>query len=302
MTGPAPFETPGAGPAQDVPDDGVDRALSALVRDRPELRGAVEVYRVTLPLLRDAGPIAGPVALSEEQAREKLARGEPLLRGCALSFDGEACRRLMLRLASGLDAAGVDGMSRARRALEEDRLVPAELLLHAADRDYPFIARRAEGQLLAPSLLWTLAQHALKPALRAWCGELSPLARDAGAWAKGICFVCGAPACLAEMRGKEEARHLRCGLCGGDWRFHRIRCVHCGNEDAASLGILYRDGPRDRVRVEVCDKCKGYLKAFVRFAPASAEELALEDLSTLRLDSHAQEQGYRRLPFLPEGL
>lgn len=290
------------GPAQGAPDDPLERALDALARARPELREAAAVYRATLPLLRDSGPIAAPVGLSEKQAREKFARGEPLLRGCALAFDREASRELMLRLASGLEAAGVDGMSRVRRALEEDRLIPAELLLHVADRNYPFIARRAEGQLLAPSLLWTLAQHALKPALRAWCGELTPLARGAGAWDKGVCFVCGAPASLAELQGNEEAKHLRCGLCGGDWRFHRLRCVHCGNEDAASLGILYREGPRDRARVEVCDKCKGYLKVFVRFAPASAEELALEDLSTLYLDSYAQEQGYRRLPFLPQGL
>jgi FdhE protein len=256
------------------------------------------VYLATLPLLRDSGPIAGAVALTEEQAREKIARGEPLLRGCELPFDRAASRRLMLRLAGGLENAGVDGMSRIRRALEEDRLVPAELLLHAADRDAPFIAGRAEGRRLAPSLLWTLAQLALKPALCAWCGQLTTLVRGTVAWDRGICFVCGAPASFAELQGNEEAKHLRCGLCGGDWRFHRLRCVHCGNEDAASLGILYGDGPRDRARVEVCDKCKGYLKVFTRFAPASVLELAIEDLSTLDLDTFAQEQGYRRLPHL----
>jgi FdhE protein len=185
-------------------------------------------------------------------------------------------------------------MSRIRRALEEDRLIPVELLRHAVEGDYPFVARRAEEQVLAPSLLWTLAQSALKPALRAWCRELSPLVPGEGAWEKACCYVCGVPASLGELQGNEGARHLRCGQCGADWPCRRIRCVHCGNEDPASLGILYPDGRRDKIRVEVCDVCRSYLKVVSNFAPASPEDLVLEDLSTLDLDFYAQGQGYLR--------
>ncbi|HSL92573.1 MAG TPA: formate dehydrogenase accessory protein FdhE, partial [Candidatus Limnocylindrales bacterium] len=69
-----------------------------------------------------------------------------------------------------------------------------------------------------------------------------------------------------------------------------------GNEDTASLGILYPDGRRDKIRVEVCEVCRGYLKVVSNFAPATPEELALEDLSTLYLDCYARGQGYLR-PF-----
>jgi FdhE protein len=278
------------------PEDPLERRLSELVRDRPDLREAAEVYRVTLPLLRDAGPIAAPIALTEDRAREKISRGEPLLRGCELHFDRDAAREMMLRLARGLEEAGLAGMLPIRCALEEDRLIPGELLARTADGDYPSVAARAEAQALSPPLLWTIAQNALKPALRAWCRELTPLLHRAGAWEIGSCYLCGAPASLGELQGNEQARHLRCGQCGGDWRFHRLRCVHCGNEDPASLGILYPDGRRDKVRVEVCDKCRGYLKVVANFAPSSPEELALEDLSTLYLDCYAQGQGYLR-PF-----
>jgi FdhE protein len=46
--------------------------------------------------------------------------------------------------------------------------------------------------------------------------------------------------------------------------------------------------------VEVCNKCRGYLKVVASFSPASPEELAVLDLSTLYLDCFAQEQGYLR--------
>ncbi|PWB60474.1 MAG: hypothetical protein C3F14_13305 [Deltaproteobacteria bacterium] len=293
--GPSPHQ-PGAcrAGAMTGPDDPLERRLLALAKERPDLREAVEAYRVTLPVLRDAAPIAAPVALDGKQVREKISRGEPVLGGCTLRFDRRASRELMLRLARGLFGAGVKGMSRIRRALEEDRLVPAELLRHAVKGNYPFVAKRAEAQVLAPALLWTLAQYALKPALRSWCREIAPLVRFAGAWERSDCYVCGAPASLCELQGNEQAGHLRCGQCGADWPTRRLRCIYCGNEDTESLGVLYPEGRRDSVRVEVCDACRGYFKVIATFAPSSPEELAIEDLSTLYLDGYAQGRGYRR--------
>ncbi|MGE5753121.1 MAG: formate dehydrogenase accessory protein FdhE [Deltaproteobacteria bacterium] len=268
--------------------------MLALVREWPDLRNAAEAYRVTLPILRDAASIAAPVAMDEEQVKRKRSGGEPLLRGVALHFDNRASRDLLLRLARGLSGAGVEGMSRIRSALEEDRLIPAELLRHVVEGDHAFVFRRAEKHVLAPSLLWTLAQSALKPALRAWCRELEPLARGAVAWEKATCYVCGTLASLGELQGNEQAAHLRCGQCGADWPTRRLRCVYCGNEDTASLGILYPEERRDKVRVEVCDACRGYLKVVTTFSPASPEELTIEDLSTLYLDEYARKRGYLR--------
>jgi FdhE protein len=225
-----------------------------------------------------------------------LAEGEFLLHGAALVFDHGGARDLMLRLARALEEAGLVAMSPIRSALEGDRLIPEELLGHASEGDYPFLAARAEEQALDPPLLWTLAQSALKPTLRAWCGELAPLVKTAGAWERACCFICGAPASLGELQGNEQARHLRCGQCGADWPIRRLQCIYCGNEDTSLLGVLFPEGRRENVRVDVCDKCHGYLKVVARFAPSSPEDLAVEDLSTLFLDCLAQERGYRRPP------
>jgi FdhE protein len=185
-------------------------------------------------------------------------------------------------------------MSRIRCALEEDRLIPVELLMHAVKGDFRSLARRAEDRMLAPSLLVTLAQAALKPALRSWHKELAPLAAGADGWDRADCYICGSMACIGELRGNEQAGRLRCGQCGADWPFRRLRCVYCGNEETASQGILYPEGRQEKVRAEVCDACRGYLKVVANFAPASPEELAIEDLSTLYLDSYARERGYFR--------
>jgi FdhE protein len=278
------------------PEDPLERRLRDLVRDWPDLREAAEIYRVTLPLFRDAGPLAAPIALTEERARKKMSEGEYLLQGAALVFDHSAARELMLRLARTLEEAGLVAMSPIRSALEGDRLIPEELLGRVSDGEYPLLAARAEEQALDAPLLWTLAQSALKPTLRAWCGELASLVHTAGEWEKACCFICGAPASLGELQGNEQAKHLRCGQCGADWLIRRLRCIYCGNEDASLLGVLSPEGRRENVRVDVCDKCHGYLKVVARFAPSTPEELAVEDLATLYLDCLAQERGYRRPP------
>ena len=117
-----------------------------------------------------------------------MSEGEYLLHGAALVFDHRAARELMLRLARNLEEVGVVAMSPIRSALEGDRLIPEELLGHVSDGDYPFLAARAEEQALDAPLLWTLAQSALKPTLRAWCGELAPLVHTAGEWEKRLLF------------------------------------------------------------------------------------------------------------------
>ena len=49
------------------------------------------------------------------------------------------------------------------------------------------------------------------------------------------------------------------------------------------------------MRVEVCDKCNGYLKVVFSFAPTPPEMLPVEDLATLHLDYIAQGRGYARV-------
>jgi formate dehydrogenase accessory protein FdhE len=147
---------------------------------------------------------------------------------------------------------------------------------------------------LDPGLLMTLLQNAIKPALRAWRRRLSPLAKSVW-WDKGICFVCGAPATLAELQGNDQAKHLRCGACGADWQVRRMQCAQCGNEDHKTQHYLYAEGQRDTMRVEVCDACKGYIKVIASFSPLPTELIPIEDLATIHLDVLAQKQGYVRM-------
>jgi FdhE protein len=146
---------------------------------------------------------------------------------------------------------------------------------------------------VAPEVLASVAGLAVQPSLQAVATALKPLLQTIEGWEHGYCPACGAWAGLAELQLAEQQRHLRCLRCGTDWASPRLRCPYCGNRDHDSLGYL--QGEREpRFRVEVCERCKGYLKAADAFESNPPAGLALDDLASIHLDLAAIERGYSR--------
>ncbi len=287
--------------------------LRTLAKESPELRDAAQLYESILPLLRDADLHIGEVSLTQEQVREKMAIGKPLIHDLNIELDINAVRDLMLHLVCAIEGLGTRNLTHIlrlpwkkscarndtairgiRNAVEKDLIDLSVLLPRLVANDQDPIKETARSLGLDPGLVTLLAVNALKPALRALRAQVAPLAKDI-AWNRCECYICGFTAMLGELQESGQALHLRCGQCGADWRFRRLQCPGCGNEDHRTRRYLYAEGQRDSMRVEVCDACGGYLKVIAAFTPAPAEMLPVEDLATLRLDHIAQERGYRRM-------
>ena len=294
----------------DAPDQIVQR-LRTLARESSDLKNAALLYEAILPVLRDADLHVGDVLLTPEQVYEKMEKGFYLLDGLDLELDIDAVQEIMIKLARAIENINIQNRTRTFRlpwkqtsdvsgtaihrllqALEENRLDLSALLQHIAARDRPRIDKEMSALGLDPSLVTVLAQNALKPVLHALRKQLEPLARGIS-WDRGECYVCGAVATLAELQENDQVKHLRCGSCGADWRFRRLKCMYCGNEDHNTLRSLFAE-QRKRMQVEACDLCHGYLKIISSFFPTPPEQLAIEDLATLHLDYIAQEKGYSR--------
>lgn len=118
-------------------------------------------------------------------------------------------------------------------------------------------------------------------------------------WLKGSCPICGGYPAIEKLRREDGRRMLHCSLCGTQWHFKRIMCPFCGNQDHSSLRYFFVEGDspsgRDAFRVDVCDKCKKYIKTLdERKLPETQKpDLYLENLNTLYLDVLAQKDGYR---------
>ncbi len=294
-------------------EDPVISRLRSIARESPDLKDAAALYEAIVPILRNADLHPAPLSLSPERVREKMENGETLLQGLNLEIDIVAAGTLMIDLAAAVEAAvqpgrqyapGLQWLSsllhnsgtaahRIRAVLEAGTLDPGALLPSVAHGDAESVASAAGRLGLDPGLLLTLAQNALKPALRAWCRQVAPAAAGIP-WLRGTCFVCGARAALAELQDNDQVKHLRCGSCGADWQGRRLQCMFCGNDDHRTLHYLYADNDRERVHGETCDRCRGYLKVIASFTPNPPEMIPVEDLATLHLDYAAGERGYVR--------
>jgi FdhE protein len=203
-----------------------------------------------------------------------------MLHGAVLRIDGQRAKRLVRRLS---EVAGVRG---------SNDVDPSAAIRAAISRDDHALAEMAERCDASIDAFAIVAQVAAMPLLMGAALTLEPPA--AGAWQRGYCPVCGAWPSLAEVRGIERERRLRCGCCSADWPLPLLHCAFCDELDHGKLGSLQPEGDEQLRRVETCETCHGYLKAMTTYTALSIRTLVLLDLTTIPLDLVAQDRGYAR--------
>jgi hypothetical protein len=261
--------------------------LERLGSERPEWASAAR----SLGKLLDAAflvPSGGevPETLSpedEERVRRCWGRGIPCFRELAPPIGWEELRGRALDLCRAL-AAENPSAPPLRAAIRR-----GEAPLSRWAHEYAIAGRPGEvvGEAremgLDGDLLASVLNLALLPSLAGWSRVLDRL-RQEGSWRSGGCPHCGHPARLAESRGIEQGRHLRCGLCAADWPADRLRCSFCGEGDPRALRSWHVEGEEARHRLAACGTCGGRLRVVSTLAPLGAPGLLVADLATIHLD------------------
>jgi FdhE protein len=215
------------------------------------------------------------------------------LQGQILRLDLDLAARLLARLAAAAARnaparAPARGLRRFRPAGQEaGRLIEAEI---ASDRSS--IAAAAEFWGVDQAALATVVRLAVLPPLGACAVRLA--GRIPQQWGCGYCPVCGAWPLLAELRGVERERVLRCGRCTAEWRAPWLRCAFCGESDHHRLGALAAAEQLESRKADTCSACGQYLKSVAVLAPLDPLDLLIADLETVELDLVAAERGYAR--------
>jgi FdhE protein len=171
-------------------------------------------------------------------------------------------------------------------------LDPLAVLEAGVGHDSARLRRMAETHDVDPGVLATVAQVLALPLLLLAAHHGEGVTPDG--WAHGYCPLCGGWPTLVEVIGLERRRLLRCGRCATGWRRDVLHCAFCGERDHRRQGGFVPQGEGERVRVETCDGCHGYLKSVATLRPNPLWRLMLEDLRTVALDLAAGDRGYRR--------
>jgi FdhE protein len=219
----------------------------------------------------------------------RLAEGVPLLHETTLKVDGERAGRLLRQLAS---AAAAHAGARLEDAVASDGLT-VQLIETSIVRNTAGLRRLAEQTRIEINVLATLGSLAAVPLLQAVARRSAPLLASAN-WDASYCPVCGAAPTLAELRGLERERWLRCGRCCAGWLFRSAACAFCGCADPELLGYLAPDAERDTPLAETCRSCGSYLKTVATLGPLQPDEVFLRDIDSVELDMAALQKGYTR--------
>ena len=254
--------------------------LAALERQRPEWRAWLRLLAEVRAELDDpawAEPLEGADGVV---ATGSASAETPLLEGRTLLVDPARLQRLLRRLARAV----ADGNSPDAATLRHYRpsATEATRLVEETAGQHPSATGLAIVAELAALPLFRACERQVQNWMPTW-------------WPHGHCPICGGWPILAELRGLDRTRRLRCGRCAGDWEVPWMCCAYCGEKDHGQLGSLIPgNGGEEVLRVETCAHCGQYLKCIATLQATSSFELLLRDLETVELDLVALEQGYSR--------
>jgi FdhE protein len=264
--------------------------LAELERLRPEWRAWFRLLGEAERALDDSEwrtPL-GEVAPGDRFAGPADA---PLLHGRALKVNPEVAQRLVRRLASTAAAGHLTGAA-SLRGYRRSTAEAVALIGAAVRQDLAELAALADAAGVERGPLMSVAHLAALPLLRS-CGRL--LADQVSrSWPHGYCPICAAWPILAERRGLDRSRRLRCARCAAGWEVQWLYCIYCGEREHERLGSLVPEDGGETLRVETCASCRGYLKSIATLQGIPPFELLLRDLETVEFDLVAVERGYGR--------
>jgi FdhE protein len=184
---------------------------------------------------------------------------------------------------------------RTHDALEDADNRRAEMLsrdstaLAAAVKIWYESVRPGAAALDADAGLEHVFQQAMRPFLTRTAEAIMARSDFAG-WRQGICPLCGGEPDLAVITPAAD-RVLICGRCAARWRFAQLTCPFCTNADRGRItSFASRDG---QYRLNACDVCQRYLKAYDARNASRPVMPAVDSVATLPLDAAAIQRGYR---------
>ena len=274
----------------------IKKRVAAMVKERPshkEVLGffgdvAAEQYTVRSKVK------TAPIEVDEEDFKKKTTEGFPLVEKRALTLDIPSATRLFKRLCKVMsrNKKSSDDIKRITHALKNKELDLLELFERIDSDNGKYISELSKKLGVKEDVLAFLSRNSIMPIYEAYAKELSNYV-DQERWWKGYCPICGSEPFMAEMK-EEGARFLVCSSCGYEWRFNRLKCPFCENADHEKLRYFYTEKEGKVYRIDVCEKCKRYIKT-VDTNELEADVIPIiEDAGSLYLDVLAQQEGYSR--------
>ena len=274
----------------------VKPAAAALKKLRPTYADLLNFYEKIFAAQEDSKSQIkiDPPKINEELLALKKKEKFSLIDLPEFKIDSKAAVDLLERTCQIIEAANPDMAVSARMIREAvaSGVLDSQSLFTAllkADDAYFKNAEKQHG--IEKKALAFVGYSSIKPSVVHCAEQLAAYLAEEPPWDKGFCPICGSAPGFSQFED-EGRRVLFCGFCWHQWTAQRIYCPFCENKDSSSLHYYFSETEKD-YRVDVCDRCKTYIKAVDKRKLDRIIYAPLEFVATLHLDIKAQEMGFK---------
>ena len=267
-------------------DPGIMSSIEETRGFEPELKSFFEKYSV------DDSFDKLPLTYDSEIGNRRLEDGIYLCT-CKAKTKAEACREAAAGLISLLkkhlpdDAAEIE---KIENCFSEGRIQANAFVGHILQNREKAIFKMADENDLEAGLFVFFGILLARPFRMAAAAHLTK-GLDLSRWTKGYCPVCGHWASYGHIHFENSNRTLWCRQCGQTWGFARIKCVFCETDVQGNLEILNLEEDNTH-RIQVCERCKRYLKETRSEQPADDFPFDTAFLGTAIMDQVGAREGY----------
>lgn len=234
-----------------------------------------------------------PLREDIEERKQRLSEGRYLFRPCGVEININETNRIAAELLELLKKHLKDreqDFNDISNALIQEKIKANDLLLQIIKNEGNMIRKVIRDNNLSEDIFTFFAIYFARP-FRQHASEYLLEGIDKLNWFYGYCPVCGHWPGITHINAEVGQRTLWCLCCGTKWNFKRTQCAFCLNEDHHSLSIINTEN-EDSYRIQVCRKCKRYLKDVRTGIDVKDFPFDKYYLGTLLLDIIAAQDGY----------
>ncbi len=274
--------------------------VAAIKESHPNYRGILEFFeKLLLEQLKVRAQLDyRPPEISQDRARIRGKEGFPIIAKVDFPIDPHLSGRLfrsICRISKRENEKLKVEVEKIERALRRKKINLGICLEKVVGGDHDYLSRISTDSKIDQGVMNFLLHTTIKPFVEVMASQLKDIV-DEDLWDKGSCPICGSQPLMGELTGEEGRRIWTCSFCGNQWRGKRVMCPFCENTDHGSLRYFYTEKEK-AYRIDICDKCKRYIKTVDSRQLAGEIFLPVEDIATLHLDILAADKGFKRETF-----
>lgn len=277
-------------------EDQITKAAESLKELRPAYGAILDFYKQIFIAQEDSKDKIqiNQIQISEKMLSIKAEENFPLINMSEFAIDAKASKILLIKICGITKESSGNMASSAQailKAIDAEEFDFDSLFFGLLEEDDSIFEKTAKKYDIKKDDLAFIVYNTIKPSLSLCAKQLSTYLDKDKPWGKGYCPICGSPPGLSMFQGEGE-RFLLCAFCWHKWSSRRLYCPFCDNTDTKTLNYFFSEDEKE-YRVDLCDKCKKYIKSIDTRKTERIIYPPLEQVATLHLDIKAKELKFK---------